>query len=100
MQTAPWLVFVFALTLQPIHLCIWADLLSHLLQGSGFAEVILGTSTGLGFQPPNFPGNWKQVGPTQPQCLQPRLAWAPWVTGRKFMNSWSWLLFAEGRNIV
>lgn len=69
------LVFIFSLAAHAsLHL---ADLLPHLLGGPGFAEVILGTSAGRGVQPPNFPGNWKQVRPGHPQRLPPRLAWAP-----------------------
>lgn len=77
-----------------------AHVFSYLLRGPGTAEVILGTSTGPGFWPPSFPGNWKQVRTSPPQRLPPRLAWAPGVTGRKFMSSWSWLLFSEGGNMV
>lgn len=43
-----------------------AHAFSHLLRGPGTAEVILGTGTGLGFWPPNFPGNWKQVWTSPP----------------------------------
>ena len=53
-------VFVFSRTFQPIHLCIWQTCF-HISKGPGSAEVILGTCRGLGFWPPNFPGNWKQV---------------------------------------
>lgn len=85
---------------QPMHLCIWQICFHIFSEGPASLRLFWARAQARASSLHTSQGAGSRYGrPGHPQRLPPRLAWAPWVTGRKFMSSWSWLLCAEGRNV-
>lgn len=78
-----------------MHLCIW-QICFHISKGQALLGLFWAQAQAWASGLQTSQGTGSRYGPAHPQRLPPGLAWAPWVTGGKFMSSWSWLLFAEG----
>lgn len=87
-------VCVFSNTLA-IHLGIW-ETCSHIFsKGQALLWLFWAQAQAWASGLQTSQGTGSRYGPAPPSASA-RLAWAPWVTGRKFMSSWSWLRFAKG----